>query len=111
VFIVKNRIYRKAADGRTILLYTPGTRLNDEEARRAGLTGSAPVNVEPDRGLTMKQPRDPDPQDPPPAPKLDRMRLADLQDLCAAEGIDPGEANTRAEYIAAIEDARAARET
>jgi hypothetical protein len=110
VFIVKERIYRKAADGRTVLAYTPGTKLNDEEARRAGLIAGAISEPESHRGLTILSERDPDPQDPEPAPKLERLKLADLQAVCHAEDIDPGEANTRAEYISAIEDARASRE-
>jgi hypothetical protein len=110
MFIVKERIYRKAVDGRTVLAYTPGTKLSDEEARRAGLLPGGAPEPEPDRGLTMLPERDPDPEDQAPAPKLERMKLADLQALCRAEDIDPGEANTRNEYIAAIEDARGDRE-
>ena len=37
------------------------------------------------------------------------MNLAELRAACEAEGIDPGDANLRAEFIAAIEAARSAK--
>jgi len=108
MFVVRSRIYRKAADGRTVLLYTPGTKLNDEQARRAGLVPGAALAEPPARGLTILPERERDPQDPPPDKPLDRMKLDELRDVCGAEDIDPGDAITRAEYIAAIEAARLA---
>ena len=57
MFTVKNRVYGKAADGRTILLYTPGMTITDDAAkarrpaRRRARQGRAPA-----RGLTISEP-------------------------------------------------------
>jgi len=108
MFTVENRVYGKAADGRTILLYTPGMTITDDAAKAAGLLAGAPGPVEPGRGLTIKQPGAADDTPHPEAP-LSRMNLAELRAACETEGIDPGDANLRAEFIAAIEAARSAK--
>ena len=107
MFTVRRRVYGKADDGRTILLYAPGKTISDDAARAAGLLAGEPSKAQAARGLTIK---DPDAIDDAPQaqPPLARMNLAELRATCAAEGIDPGEANLRAEYIEAIEAARAA---
>jgi hypothetical protein len=89
MYTVTRRVLGKGADGRTVLLFVPGTVLTDEEARRAGLLDAGPDELAP-------------------SPPLERMKLAQLRELCEVEGIDPKGANTRAEYIAAIEAARRA---
>jgi len=106
VYTVKSHVYRKATDGRTVLLYAEGMEITDDEAKRAGLVKGKPSESRPARGLVIKADatvRD----DNAPAPKpLERMNLAELHEVCAGEEIDPGDANTRAELVAVIESAR-----
>jgi hypothetical protein len=87
-------------------MYTPGMIIPDEEARRVGLLAGGPAPERPAKGLTIKPPRVADD-----APKksvlLVRMKLAELRALCVAEGINAEGANTRADYMAVIEAARA----
>ena len=56
MFTVKSRVYGKAADGRTVLLYTPGMTITDDDARAAGLLAGAASAPKPARGLTIRQP-------------------------------------------------------
>lgn len=108
MFTVENRVYGKAVDGRTILLYTPGMTISDDAARAAGLLAGEPSRAKVEKGLTIREPGavDDTPQAQPP---LARLNLAALSEVCEAESIDPAGANTRAEFIAAIEAARSAR--
>ena len=109
MYRVTRRVYGEAADGRTVLLYTPGMVITDDDAKRAGLLAGEPAPKPPAKGVTIEKPRDEGETDEPaPAKAVGRMTLAELHAVCDAEGIDPGEANTRAEYIEAIEKARAA---
>lgn len=102
---VTRRIYGKDDSGRRVLLCRPGDVLSDEEAERVALV--AEPEPEPLRGWwTQLERRDPPPLKPLPKP-VNRMTLVELRAVCAAESIDPGTANTRADYIAAI--ARAGR--
>ena len=109
MFEVKGRVYGTAADGRTVLLFTPGALITDDEARAAGLLAGEPAAKEPARGLVVESGTRASDESPPAKP-LERMKLGELRALCDSEGIDPGEANLRAEFIEAIEAARAARE-
>jgi hypothetical protein len=107
VFKVKGRVYGQATDGRTVLLFTPGAVITDDEARRVGLPDGVPAPEKPARGLTvLAGERESD--EPEPAKSLQRMTLAELRAACEEEGIDPGDANLRAEFIEAIEAGRAA---
>lgn len=108
MFTVKSRVYGKAADGRTVLVYAPGMTITDDAARAAGLLAGPANAPEPAKGLTIRQPGAVDDVPQPEAP-LSRMNLAELRAACEAEGIDPGDANLRAEFIAAIEAARSAK--
>lgn len=108
MFTVKQRVFGKAADGRTILVYAAGTEISDDEARRAGLLAGKPAKEKAARGLVLEEPQTGSDEAPPAAP-LSRMKLDELRALCAAEGIDPAGANTRAEFTEAIEAARTAR--
>ena len=102
MFKVKGRVYGQAADGRTVLLFTPGAVISDDEARRAGLIEGDPAPKKPTRGLTvLAGEREGD--EPAPAKSLARMNLAELRAVCEAEGIDADGLNLRAEYIEAIE--------
>jgi len=107
VYRVKRRVYGRAADGRTVLLFTPGSVITDDEARDAGLLRGAPAVKEPVRGLVIHSAERVS-DEAPPAKPLSRMTLAELRAVCEAEGIDPAGANLRAEYIEAIEKVRAA---
>lgn len=104
MFTVKNRVYGTATDGRTVLRYTPGTVITDDDAKRAGLLKGKAAPEKPAKGLTIKPSR-PDILDDAPEvkPPLDRMKLDELRAVCDAEGIDPDGANTRADFIATIE--------
>jgi hypothetical protein len=109
VFKVKGRVYGKAADGRTVLLFTPGAVITDDQARAAGLLAGAPAAKKPTRGLVIDTGmRESD--EAPPARPLARMNLAELRGVCEAEDIDAGEATLRSDYIEAIEAARTARD-
>jgi hypothetical protein len=110
MFTVKRRVYGKAVDGRTILLYAPGMTISDDAAKAAGLLAGAPSKGKAAKGLTILGPVavDDAPQAQTP---LARMNLAELRATCEAEGIDAGDANLRAEYIAVVEAARAAKAT
>lgn len=106
MYKVKGRVYGRAADGRVVLLFTPGSVITDEEARRAGLLTDKPaLPVDQPRGLTLTAPREED--TPAPDKPLARMTLAELRAVCEAEDIDAAGANLRADYIEAIEAARA----
>jgi hypothetical protein len=110
MFTVKSRVYGKATDGRTVLRYTAGMVITDDAAKAAGLLAGKAAPKKSAKGLTIKPERK-DVIDDAPAPKpVDtNTNLADLRAICAAEGIDAGDANTRAEFRAKIEDARAAK--
>jgi len=108
VFTVTSRVYGRAHDGRTVLLYRPGQTISEGDAKRAGLIPD-PVAAEgvyspetPDR-----QPRAAD-DAPSKAKPLERMTLAELRTVCEAEGADPCDANTRSELRDVIEAARTA---
>lgn len=109
MYTVKSRVFGKATDGRTVLLYTPGTVITDDAAKAAGLLSGTAAPKKPAKGLSVKAARK-DVTDEAPAPKpIDRnTNLADLRAICASEGIDSGEANTRVEFRAKIEAAREA---
>lgn len=109
MFEVKGRVYGTAADGRTVLLFTPGAVITDDEARAAGLLAGEPAARNAPRGLVIENGERVS-DEAPAAKPLERMKLDELRGVCEAEGIDPGEANLRAEFIEAIEAARAARE-
>ena len=108
MFTVKSRVYGKATDGRTVLRYTPGTVITDDDAKRAGLVKGQPSEIKPARGLTVKPEGTVRDDDAPTAKPLDRMKLDELRAVCDAEGIDPDGANTRADFIATIELGREA---
>lgn len=109
MFTVKSRVYGKAADGRTVLRYTPGMVITDDAAKAAGLLAGKAAPRKPAKGLTIESERKSVTNDEPKPPmSIDKnTNLSDLRAICAAEGIDPGDANTRAEFRAKIEDARA----
>jgi hypothetical protein len=107
MFKVKGRVYGKAADGRTVLLFTPGAYITDDEARAAGLLEGKPAAKDPARGLVIES-GERETDEAPPAKPLARMNLAELRAVCEVEGIDAGEATLRAEFIDAIEAVRAA---
>ena len=109
MFEVKGRVYGKAAGGRTVLLFTPGAVITDDEARAAGLLAGEPSARQPAGGLVIESGERESDEAPPEKP-LERMKLAELRAVCAAEDIDPEGATLRADFIAAIESARAARE-
>lgn len=101
MFTVERRVYGTAADGRRVLLFTPGMTITDEAARRAGLLAGEAKPEPPAKGLTIMKPEPAD-DEPPKRTPLERMTLAQLRALCEVEGIDPQGANTRAEFVAAI---------
>ena len=109
MYTVKSRVYGKATDGRTVLLYTPGTVITDDDAKHAGLLSGTASPKTPARGLSVKAGRK-DVTDEAPAPKgIDsNTNLSDLRAICEVENIDPGDANTRAEYREKIEAGREA---
>ncbi len=106
---VTRRIYGRDDSGRRVLLYAPGAVITDEEAERVALVAE-PEPEKPEGWWTKLERRDPPPV-PFLQPSLSRMTLAELRGFCDDEGVDPGGANTRAEYIAAIEAAGAAGES
>lgn len=109
MFTVKSRIFEKVADGRTVLRYTPGMVITDDDAKRAGLVKGKPSESKPAKGLTIKsQRKDVTDEAPAPKPVDTNTNLSDLRAICAAEGVDPGDANTRAELRDVIEAAREA---
>lgn len=111
MYKVKNRIYGQAVDGRTVLLHRAGATITDDEARSRGLiVGSPKPKVQP-RGLTITNPRQKgETDDAAPQLPVDRnTNLATLRSICEDEHIDPGDANTRAEYCEKIGAARAAK--
>lgn len=107
MYTVKGRHYGKAADGRTILLFTPGAVITDDEARAAGLLAGEPAARKPARGLTIES-GERKFDEAPPAKPLSRMNLAELHEVCSEEGVDTEGLNLRAELIDAIESTRAA---
>jgi hypothetical protein len=91
--IVRTRIYgTDPATGRRVLLHRPGDVIDDQEAKRVADLGEG---------------RDKDRHETPPK-SLRRMTLAELRKVCDEEGIDPGDAIVRADYVKAIEAGRAA---
>lgn len=110
MYTVESRVYEKATDGRTVLRYTPGTVITDDAAKAAGLVAGKAAPKKPAKGLIIKSQRK-DVTDEAPAPKgIDsNTNLSDLRAICAAEGIDPDGANTRAEFRDKIEAAREAK--
>ena len=109
MFKVKGRVYGKSVDGRTVLLFTPGAVITNDEAQAAGLLAGEPAAKRPARGLVIES-GERESDEAPPAKPLARMNLAELHALCEAEGIDADGLNLRAEFIEAIEAARAARD-
>jgi hypothetical protein len=107
MFEVKGRVYGKAADGRTVLLFTPGSFITDDQARAAGLLEGAPAAKDPARGLVIES-GERKTDEVPPAKPLARMNLAELRAVCDEEGVDVSGLNLRAEFIEAIEQVRAA---
>jgi len=108
VFTVTKRVYGQAESGRVVLMYTPGMVIPDDEARRVGLLAGDAKPEKPARGLSFKELMQATDEAPTPKSKpLSRMNLGELRAVCAAEGIDPDGANTRADFVALIEAARA----
>ena len=106
MYTVKERVYRKTDDGRTVLLYRPGRRITTQDAVRAGLLpGEAPA-APPAKGVTIADGKPPADDTPKPAKPLERMKLAELKEVAAKWKVSPEGLNTRADYIAAIDDAR-----
>jgi len=103
VYTVKSRVYGEATDGRTVLRYTPGMVITDDDAKRAGLVKGKPSESKPAKGLTIKSALKVRDDDDPKVKPLDRMNLNELHAVCDAEGIDPDGANTRAEFVETIE--------
>jgi hypothetical protein len=106
MFTVTTRVHDKAADGRCVLKYTPGTVISDDEARRVGLLtgGGKPKNR--GKGKAVKESAD----DAPALAPFDRStNLADLRAICEAENIDMDGLNTRSDFRHAIEAARTAK--
>lgn len=90
---VTTRVYDVDAEGRKVLLHRPGDVITDSEAKRvAGLEYADRLSDE-----------------TPPPKQIDRMTLGQLREVCAAEGIDPGDANLRAEFVKVICAARGQR--
>lgn len=109
MYTVKSRVYGKATDGRTVLRYTQGMVISDDEAKAAGLVAGKAAPKKPARGLTIKsQRKDVTDEAPAPKPVDSNTNLSDLRAICAAEDIDSGDANTRAEFRDVIEAAREA---
>lgn len=109
MYKVTKRVYGKASDGRTILLYTPGMTVSDDDAKRAGLLRGKAAPAKLAKGLTVKPERTDVTDDAPAPTRIDsNTNLSDLRAICEAEGIDPGDANTRAEFRAEIEAGRVA---
>lgn len=108
MFKVKGRVYGRAADGRTVLMFTPGATITDDMARAAGLLAGEPAAEPSARGLVIDS-GERKSDETPPAKPLARMNLADLRVVCGAEGIDASGLNLRAEFIDAIEAARLAK--
>jgi hypothetical protein len=106
VYRVKRRVYGRAADGRTVLLFTTGSVITDDEARAAGLLRGVPAAKAPARGLVVESERRDSDEAPPPAKPLSRMNLAELHAVCGEEGVDVEGLGLRAELIEAIEAAR-----
>jgi len=107
VHTIETRIYDTDAEGRRFLLHRPGDVVTDAEARRAATL----AEPEPDKPAWMRfmENRTEAPADEAPAKPLDRMKLDELRAVCAAEGIDPGGAILRADYIKVICAARGQR--
>lgn len=102
---VSVRIYDTDSEGRRFLLYRSGDLITDAEAERVACL----VDPEPPKPGWMRHlERRGDDLPAPPTKPLDRMKLAELRAVCAAEEIDPGGANTRREYVAVIEAGRVA---
>ena len=103
MYTVKSRVYGEATDGRTVLRYTPGMVITDDDAKAAGLVGGKAAAKKPARGLSFKAEGTVRDDNAPTAKPLDRMDLGQLRKVCADEGIDPDGANTRAEFVETIE--------
>lgn len=102
---IEVRVYDTDSEGRRFLLYRPGDVITAAEAKRvATLVESKPDTPEWPALLGHRDA----PADETPAKPLDRMNLAELRAVCAGEEIDPGDANTRAEFREVIEAGRAA---
>jgi len=86
---VKTRVYGVDKEGRKVLLHRPGDILTDDDAKRAESLGAPAVET--------------------PAKALGSMKLDELRTICEVEGIDPGDANTRAEFRKKIEAGREKR--
>lgn len=104
---IEVRVYDTDSEGRRFLLYRPGDVVTAAEAKRvASLVEPKPDT--PGWALLMER-RKEDLAAAPPALPLDRMNLAELRAVCAAEGIDSDGANTRADFIKVICAARGQR--
>lgn len=104
---VTTRIYDTDDEGRRYLLYRPGDVIADAEAKRV----ASLVESKPDKPgwVRIMERRKEDLADETPAKPIDHnTNLSDLRAVCAAEGIDPAGANTRADFREAIEAGRAA---
>ena len=105
MFTVKHRVYGKDANGRNVLLYAQGDEITDDQARSAGLLdGEAPAAPS-TRGVTIVDNKPVD-DTPPKVEPLERLKLAELKKIAGEWHLDTDGLNTRADYIAAIEDAR-----
>lgn len=86
---VERRVYDTDDEGRRYLLYRPGDVISDDDAKRVASLVEPAVET--------------------PAKPLTRMNLDELCKVCEDEEIDPGDANTRAEYRKKIEAGREQR--
>jgi glycosyltransferase involved in cell wall biosynthesis len=112
VYKVTKRVYGQDVNGRTVLMYTPGMVIDEDDAKRAGLLKGKPSDKTLPKGVTIAPPagQGDTSDEVPPAKPLTRMNLGELADVCADEEIDPDGANTRAEYCATIKAARIAKD-
>jgi len=88
---VTKRVYDTDSEGRRFLLYRPGDVIDDKEAQRVASLVAPAVEA--------------------PAKPLGDMKLAELRTICDAEGIDPGDASLRGDYIKVIGAARGQRQS
>lgn len=102
---VTTRIYDTDSEGRRFLLYRPGDVITAAEAKRVATL----VEPKPDTpGWPALLGHRDAPAVETPAKPLDRMKLDELRKVCEDEEIDPGDANTRAEFRKKIEAGREA---
>jgi GT2 family glycosyltransferase len=110
MFRVTQRVYGTDPDtGRRFLQYPAGADITNDEAKRAGLMAGEPSQTPPVRGVVMHEHGKPADDAPLKTKPLERMKLDELKAVASTEKVDAEGLNTRAEYIEAIEAARAAR--